>query len=257
MGDYLRDTARLSMLEHGAYSLLLDFYYAEERSLPLDRDEVYLMVRAMNANDRKAVDKILRLYFTEGPDGYHQKRVDHEIAMSRTARINGKHGGRKTKPEAQPDREPKGKPDTEPDAKPKPKPKGKPERDILQPPTTNHHPPAANRQSRGTRLDGAWTLPDDWLDEAMRVRPGFGNEVWLRVADGFRDYWIAQPGQKGVKLDWLATWRNWARNEAHINGRGARPAMSHKDAERKKFFDSVHGASHANEPIDVTPERVD
>ncbi len=33
------------------------------------------------------------------------------------------------------------------------------------------------------------------------------------VADKFRDYWISQPGQKGVKLDWSATWRNWVRNE--------------------------------------------
>lgn len=27
----------------------------------------------------------------------------------------------------------------------------------------------------------------------------------------FRDYWVAQPGQKGVRNDWQATWRNWVR----------------------------------------------
>ena len=27
----------------------------------------------------------------------------------------------------------------------------------------------------------------------------------------FRDYWVAQPGAKGSKTDWLATWRNWVR----------------------------------------------
>jgi hypothetical protein len=31
------------------------------------------------------------------------------------------------------------------------------------------------------------------------------------IADEFRDYWISVPGSKGVKLDWLATWRNWIR----------------------------------------------
>ena len=31
--------------------------------------------------------------------------------------------------------------------------------------------------------------------------------------EGFRDYWIAQPGQKGVKTDWTATWRNWVRRQ--------------------------------------------
>jgi hypothetical protein len=33
------------------------------------------------------------------------------------------------------------------------------------------------------------------------------------VFDEFRDYWIAQPGQKGVKTDWDATWRNWVRRQ--------------------------------------------
>ena len=27
----------------------------------------------------------------------------------------------------------------------------------------------------------------------------------------FQDYWLSVPGQKGVKKDWLATWRNWCR----------------------------------------------
>jgi hypothetical protein len=33
------------------------------------------------------------------------------------------------------------------------------------------------------------------------------------VAAEFRDYWIAQPGQKGIKLDWESTWRNWVRRQ--------------------------------------------
>ena len=31
-------------------------------------------------------------------------------------------------------------------------------------------------------------------------------------ADKFLDYWIAIPGQRGVKLNWKATWRNWVRS---------------------------------------------
>ena len=34
------------------------------------------------------------------------------------------------------------------------------------------------------------------------------------VAAQFRDYWHAQPGAKGRKADWDATWRNWCRREA-------------------------------------------
>ena len=34
----------------------------------------------------------------------------------------------------------------------------------------------------------------------------------MQTFEKFKDYWISQPGQKGVKLDWFATWRNWVRN---------------------------------------------
>lgn len=38
--------------------------------------------------------------------------------------------------------------------------------------------------------------------------PGLDYQAEHRV---FVDYWIAQPGQKGSKVDWDATWRNWMR----------------------------------------------
>lgn len=85
VGDYLRDTARLSLLEHGAYTLLLDNYYAEKMPIPLDLNEVYTMVRAMTPGDRQAVKKVLTRYFTKKADGYHNARADREIAKARSA----------------------------------------------------------------------------------------------------------------------------------------------------------------------------
>ena len=37
----------------------------------------------------------------------------------------------------------------------------------------------------------------------------------------FIDYWISEPGQRGTKLDWNATWRNWIRRSrpSHSNGK--------------------------------------
>lgn len=94
VGDYLKDTSKLSLIEHGAYSQMLAYYYAEEAPLPLDKVEIYTMVRAMTPADRKAVDKLLRNYFKAELDGYHNARADHEIAVSRKARDNGARGGR-------------------------------------------------------------------------------------------------------------------------------------------------------------------
>lgn len=58
-------------------------------------------------------------------------------------------------------------------------------------------------------------LPERWVpfpaDEAFARDLGLDVD---RVTDTFRDYWRAQPGQKGVKLDWSATWRNWCRRDA-------------------------------------------
>jgi phage terminase Nu1 subunit (DNA packaging protein) len=39
----------------------------------------------------------------------------------------------------------------------------------------------------------------------------------------FVDYWIAQPGQKGVKTDWDATWRNWMRRKQADLKAGRKP----------------------------------
>jgi hypothetical protein len=39
----------------------------------------------------------------------------------------------------------------------------------------------------------------------------------------FKDHFRAAPGQKGVKLDWLATWRNWMRTAAERAPRTGNP----------------------------------
>ncbi len=51
-GDYIRDTQRLSLLEHGAYRVLLDSYYCEE-FLPSDRESLYHICRAFKKDEKK------------------------------------------------------------------------------------------------------------------------------------------------------------------------------------------------------------
>ena len=73
-----------------------------------------------------------------------------------------------------------------------------------------------NKRKLGSRLAQDWVLLKSWGEWAQQERP----ELDVRkVADQFKDYWIAQPGQKGTKLDWEATWRNWVRsqNQAPVN----------------------------------------
>ncbi|WP_208539337.1 hypothetical protein [Algihabitans albus] len=89
------------------------------------------------------------------------------------------------------------------------------------PPSESAPPPTARRVSaRGSRL------PDDWLPgpQARRTakEEGLSDAEIDRCADKFRDYWHAQPGARGRKSDWSATWRNWVRREVDEDRFGRR-----------------------------------
>jgi uncharacterized protein YdaU (DUF1376 family) len=80
LGDYLRDTAHLSMVEDGAYRRLMDAYYIKEHPLPLAMREVCRLVRAVSKPERDAVAVVLGEFFDEVADGWRHKRCDTEIA---------------------------------------------------------------------------------------------------------------------------------------------------------------------------------
>lgn len=59
-------------------------------------------------------------------------------------------------------------------------------------------------------------LPKDWhpsVEETAFCKAERPDLKPSEVAQRFYDYWVAQPGVKGRKTDWSATWRNWVRNE--------------------------------------------
>ena len=61
----------------------------------------------------------------------------------------------------------------------------------------------------GKRLASDFSFPLEWEQFCQQTRPDLSP---IKTFDQFKDYWIAQAGQKGVKLDWFATWRNWVRS---------------------------------------------
>lgn len=80
LGDYLRDTAHLTMLEDGAYRRLLDAYYSREKPLPANKAEVCKLARAVSKEEKSAVLNVLKEFFALADDGYRQPRADAEIA---------------------------------------------------------------------------------------------------------------------------------------------------------------------------------
>lgn len=80
IGDYIKNTAHLSMLEDGCYRRMIDAYYTREAPLPEDKKACYRLVRASSREEKVAVDVILAEFFVLESDGWHQKRCDSEIA---------------------------------------------------------------------------------------------------------------------------------------------------------------------------------
>ncbi len=80
-------------------------------------------------------------------------------------------------------------------------------------------PPIPASLRRGTRLS-LESLPDVWRTFCESERPDLDPERTWAI---FQDHWRGKAGQAGVKLDWLATWRNWVRREGKGNGINRRP----------------------------------
>ena len=79
LGDYAKDTRHLSLMEHGAYTVLMDFCYASERALPLEHEQLYRICAAFTKEEQRAVIKVTGEFFTETAEGYIQKRVEEEL----------------------------------------------------------------------------------------------------------------------------------------------------------------------------------
>lgn len=77
IGDYLKDTAHLSLLEHGIYTRLMDVYYTRESAIP--EDQVARLIGARSKEEREALDAVLEEFFERTPNGWSQERCEREI----------------------------------------------------------------------------------------------------------------------------------------------------------------------------------
>lgn len=192
IGDYQSHTAHLSEMEDLAYRRLLDWYYLHECPIPLDLNEIARQIRMRSHSDSIAI--VLQEYFERTTDGWIHHRADKEIEKtgdkSQKASASAKARWNKAK-----------------DANALPA-----QSDSNATHNTLHitqDTKEKKENKRGSRLPSEWFVPKEMAEWASKERPDL--DVYY-VAMQFKDYWIAQAGQKGVKLDWDATWRNWVRN---------------------------------------------
>lgn len=253
LGDYLRDTAHLSMVEDGAYRRLLDVYYVKEQPLPLEPRDVFRLVRASTKNDRDAVLVVLREFFTEAADGWRHKRCDAEIERFKDKQAKAKRSAeaRWGTPRAASDGNANASPDAHADDMRTHSegnaPRARPQAPSPQSPITSDKETVGRTSTRGTRLAPEWALPDEWREWARAERPDLDLD---RTADRFRDYWTAVPGAKATRASWVATWRNWVRNERaenrpHPQGQYARSPAAEPDWRREQRERTQQAAPYA------------
>lgn len=202
LGDYAKDTGHLSALEHGVYTLLLDWYYANERPIPPDK-----ATRIARGNPEET-QTVLSEFFKLSDEGWTHSYADRVIAeynvKAERNREVGRLGGR-PKPKANPE-------ETQTVSK------SNPEITLA----ISHKPLTIKDQKKehaspsGSRLPADWSLPPEWRAWAVQERPDV--DV-AREADGFADYWRGVAGAKARKADWQATWRNWIRRADGMRSR--------------------------------------
>ncbi len=68
IGDYQRDTGDLTIIEHGAFRLMLDHFYGSGRPLPKDKKALCRLLRAETEADRKAIESVSVRFWRQLPE---------------------------------------------------------------------------------------------------------------------------------------------------------------------------------------------
>ncbi|WP_122242244.1 YdaU family protein [Pseudomonas syringae] len=88
IGDYHKKAGRLTMLEHGAYTLLIDACYDRERFPTME--EAIDWCWARNSDEIAAVELVLRKFFDLVDGRYVQARIQDEIAAYHATALKNK-----------------------------------------------------------------------------------------------------------------------------------------------------------------------
>ncbi|MEN7529316.1 YdaU family protein [Cupriavidus sp. DL-D2] len=96
IGDYIKDAAHLTLLEHGVYARLMDVYYTREAGIP--DGQAARLIGARSKDEQQAVQNVLVEFFHLTDGIWLQNRCEREIEEANLQadknRANGKKGGR-------------------------------------------------------------------------------------------------------------------------------------------------------------------
>lgn len=203
IGDFDRATRHLTRVERSVYRDLLDVYYDTEEQLIQDEKVLCRKILAHSPDEQEAVRNVLNEFFHLTPNGWYNDRCEAEIESYRKSTTQKSIAGKASAAARATKREQAINGITTAVEQ------------TLNGTPTNQEPITKNQKpkssvARGSRITEGWMPSQEDATFCKTERPDLRPS---EVAKRFYDHWIAQPGEKGRKLDWSATWRNWVRNE--------------------------------------------
>jgi len=209
IGDYLRDTGHLTLLEHGVYGRLLDIYYAGDGPIQMDFDTLARKITARSAEEKAALQAILAEFFTASETGaWVNKRCEATLAKYKTfgdqqrLRIQKRYGkSTDNVPTVQESLPAEEMPYTAEPTKPE---------TINQEPETNNQYKDKEVAAAPLRASRACQLPDDWTPtEQHKELAAAERKDLVREAANFRDYHSARGN---TMKNWNMAFNTWLRN---------------------------------------------
>lgn len=207
IGDYASHTRYLTAMQDLIYRRLLDIYYLHEKPIPLNNPALCIGLNECLTD----VERVLNEFFVLTDDGWINKRADQQIAEYKSKQKSASNAGKKSAEVRKANKDNANEQtlnECSTDV----------QLNINHKPLTIKHKPLTNikdieakaSKAKSTRLSQDWELPDEWAIWCKENRKDLNPN---QVAEQFKDYWLSVPHSKGLKADWLATWRNWCRNQ--------------------------------------------
>lgn len=258
LGDYSKDTAHLSILEHGVYSLLLDRYYGTEKGIPAD--QAHRIARARTKEEKSAVDAILAEFFHLDGVIFKNNRAEAEITKAQArisaARNNGGLGGRPKKAQEKTEEKPSGLSlgyEIETQSK------------AHHAPYTMHQSPDVNlkpKTQRASRFDAlahlcSLGIPDDLASDWLTLRKGKKAPATLTAIDGV----VREAKKAGVTMQVALSMcceMGWAGFKAEWAAKARANPMQSKEESRAAAYRGFMPPTEArskndDRTIDITP----
>lgn len=231
--DFLAGTSGMTASTKGVYITLICLIYEDEKPLKHAWDMLARRCGCTKSSFKKAVQSLVDDgKITVSDDGIWSDKCEKHITLRRERQNSAKAAANKRWEKTKQKQGNADAPAYDPHCQPKPEPEVV-KRDTKVSP------------KKAARLSPDWTLPKDWGEWA--ISEGWQEAAIRFEAEKFRDYWIGVGGQKGAKLDWQATWRNWMRNSKQtslkaIDGGSQHGKPTSKSEERMRAF--ISGATN-------------